>query len=132
MKKPIVFILALYISLIAACSTLDRVGEASKHLLTLRLSWQIPAEQAGVLEEMEHHVNRLDEAILSGDPRRVRNVLLTMEPIYMQLREEIQFPTPEQVMFDEHARALWEAIHAESGIDPRWIEGARLIIRLLV
>jgi len=113
--------------LITGCASL---GDAAKDLLVLRATWETPARQAGVFEEARVQVTRLDEAIASRDPLRVRAVLLSFEPVYREIYASVENPTPEQVEFHERALELWGAV--EQGEQSQWLELADIILRVLV
>lgn len=126
--------LVVAVSLLAmpGCSALRGPSQAAEDLLILRVTWELPAEQAGVRDEMVEHVQRLDEALKSGNPAKVRNVLLSFEPVYTQLREEIHLPTPEQAEFDEIVQRLWDEINSSPTIDPRIVAVGEWVLRRLV
>lgn len=125
-------LLALLLPLLAGCLGGPRPHLIAHDMLMLRVSWEVPAAQAGVLAEMREHVAALDEAILTGDPRTVRTALLSLQPIYLDVAEQIDEPTPEQREFDQRARALWDELHREPRPSEELVESARMVLRLLL
>lgn len=110
---PIV-LLCLSLTGCALTDYFTRQGDAAMDLLVLRATYQLPAEQAGVLELAEEQANRLDEALASQDIERVRAVLRDMKPIYDRIYEQVEDPTPEQLEFHERAASLWDYLDSDN------------------
>lgn len=111
------------------CAFLQTTGDAAKDLLVLRVTYETPARQAGVLEEANAAVQRLDEAIADKDPKRVRAVLLSLEPLYREIYASVELPTPEQVAFHDRVQSLWE--YLDSGNTDAILAAAEVVIKVL-
>lgn len=119
------------VAFLLGCAVLSSVQDTADKLLVLRITWQIPAEQAGVREEMQEHVDRLDAALRTGNPVLVRSTLLSLGPIYNEVRSQIVSPTPEQVEFDELALDLWDDLHNNNLRCEALFEVGRVLLLLL-
>lgn len=118
--------------LLSGCVLTDwlrNTGDAAEDLLLLRVTWEKPARQAGVYDEAQAQIKRLDDAIASGDPQRVRGVLLSFEPVYREIYASVDNPTPEQQRFHARVMSLWEYVNQPD--DNKWLELARLVVRVL-
>lgn len=112
--------------LLTGCSFLQDTGDAAQNLLVLRATYQVPAEQAGVLELAEQQASRLDAAIASGDVDQVRSVLRSMEPVYRDIYASVDSPTPEQVAFHARVLELWEYLEQDEA--EMWRELAVVVL----
>lgn len=121
LKSKLIVLAVMVVTITTGCAVADWIredAEAVKNVLVLRVSYRIPAQQAGVLEIAQEQANRLDEAIQSGDIERVRVVLKSMEPIYREIYANVRLPTPEQVAFHERVSELWEYLDQDD--EDRW------------
>lgn len=105
----------LLVLTLQGCAYFRADTEAAQTLLVMRATYHEPAKQAGVLGIAHQQAQRLDDALASGDVDRVRSTLRSMHPIYLDIYESVDNPTPEQVEFHERAVALWDYLDRDQG-----------------
>lgn len=123
MRAITVLLLALTLT---ACASFRADTEAAQTLLVMRATYHEPAKQAGVLGIAQQQAQRLDDALASGDVERVRSTLRSMRPMYMDIYDQVDNPTPDQVAFHQRAVALWEYLERDQG--DRWRDLAVLVL----